>query len=110
MVKLVTSGLVVDAMNAIAKEEAKALSPNQEDLEVGSDQQSTDNEIEGSEEAPKEDPAEIHPENQPAIQAEIPPEGLEKNEEERQGPVEKQVQDEREEQPSVTTRLGREIR
>jgi hypothetical protein len=110
MVKLVTSKLVVDAMNAIAKEKAEAMSPNQVDLEVGSDQQSTENEVEESEVAPNEDPAEIYPELQPETQVEIPPEILEENEEERQEPVEKQVQKKGEEQRTVTTRLGREIR
>jgi hypothetical protein len=43
MVKLVTSGLVVDAMNTIAKEEAEATGRNQGIPEVGDDQQSADN-------------------------------------------------------------------
>jgi hypothetical protein len=105
MVKLVTSELVVDGMNAIAKEEVEALGRNQGVLEVVNDQQSANNETEDNEEAPNEDPEEIHLENQQEITTEIPPEDPEEIKEERQEPVEEQVQDEGEGQPSVTTRL-----
>jgi hypothetical protein len=103
MVKLVTSGLVVDAMNAIAKEEAEAMGRNQGVLKVGIDQQSADDETEGNEETPNEDPAEIHPEVQQEIPAEIPPESREEVKEEHQEPAEEQVQDEGEGEPNITT-------
>jgi hypothetical protein len=54
MVKLVTFGLVMDAMNAIAKEEAEATGRNQGIPEVGNDQQSADNEAKRK---PRRDPS-----------------------------------------------------
>jgi len=110
MVKLVTSGFVVDAMNAIAKEEAEAMGRNQGIPEVGVDQQSANNEAEGDEETPNENPEEIHPEVQQEIPTEIPPNSPEEGEEEHQEPAEEQVQNERGREPSITTRLGREIK
>jgi len=62
MVKLVTSGLIVDAMNAIAKEESEAMGRDRGVLEAGNNQQSADNEVEGNKETLNEVPAEIHPE------------------------------------------------
>ena len=110
MVKLVTSGLVVDAMNAIAKEEAEVMGRNQGIPEVGVDQQSANNEAEGDEETPNENPEETHPEVQQEIPTEIPPNSPEEGEEEHQEPAEEQVQNERGREPSITTRLGREIK
>jgi hypothetical protein len=110
MVKLVTSGLIVDAMNAIAKEEAEATGRNQGIPEVGDDQQSADNEAEGNEETPNGNPEEIHLEVQQEIPIEIPPNSPEEGEEEHQESVEEQAQDESSREPSITTRLGREIR
>jgi flagellar motor protein MotB len=110
MVKMMTSGLIVGAMNAIAKEEVEAMGRDRGILKVGSDQQSADNEEEGDEETPNEVPAEIHSDVQQELQPEIQPESPEETKEEHHETVEKQIKDEGEGQPSVTTRLGREIR
>jgi hypothetical protein len=109
MVKLVTSGLVIDAMNAIAGEEAEATSGGRGILDVGDDQQSANNEAEGME-TPNGNPEKIRPEVQKEIPMAIPPDSPEEDQEERQESAEEQAQDESGVEPSVTTRLGREIR
>ena len=103
MVKMMTSGLIVDAMNAIAKEESEAMGRDRGVLEVGNNQQSADNEVEGNKETLNEVPAEIHPEVQQEIPTEIPPESREEVKEEHQEPAEEQVQDEGEGEPNITT-------
>jgi hypothetical protein len=77
MVKFVTSGLVIDAVNAIAEEEAQATSGSRGILEVGDDQKSADNEAEAIE-TPNGNPEEIRPEVQQQIPMEIPPNGRKK--------------------------------
>jgi hypothetical protein len=109
MVKLVTSGLVIDAMNAIAEEEVEATNGSRGILEVGGDQQSANNEADGME-TPNGNPEEVRPEVQQEIPTTIPPESSEEHLEERQELAEDQAQDESGAEPSVTTRLGREIR
>jgi hypothetical protein len=100
----------MDAMNAIAKEEAEATGRNQGIPEVGNDQQSADNEAEGNEETPNGNPEEIHLEVQQEIPTEIPPNSPEEGEEEHQESAEEQAQDESGGEPNITTRLVREIR
>jgi hypothetical protein len=109
VVKLVTSGLVIDAMNAIAEEEAEAMNGGRGILDVSDDQQSANNEAEGME-TPNGNPEEIRPEVQQEIPTAIPPDNPEEDQEERQESAEEQARDESGMEPSITTRLGREIR
>jgi len=106
MVKLVTSSLVINAMNAIAEEEAETTNGNQGILEVGYDQQSTDKEGEGKDETPSENLEEIRPEVQQEIPTETPPDSLEQSEEEQQEPAQDDVGAE----STITTRSGRGIK
>jgi len=98
MVKLVTSGLIVDAMNAIAKEELE-----------GDEQQSAD-EAEGSVGAPVGNPEEIHSEVQQEIPAEVPAEIPSDSPEEDKEEQQESGEDKAQPEPNNTTRLGREIR
>jgi len=106
VVKMVTSGLIIDAMNTIAEEEAETTGGNQGILEVGNDQQSTEKEGDGEDETPSENLEEIRPEVQQEISTEIPPNNLEQSEEEQQEPAQDNVGVE----PTITTRSGREIK
>jgi len=106
MVKMVMSGLIIDAMNTIAEEEAKTTGGNQGILEVGNDQQSTDKAGEGEDEMPSKSLEEIRPEVQQEIPTEIPPNDLEQSKEEQQEPA----QDDVGVDPTITTRSGREIK
>ena len=108
MVKLVTSGLVIDAMNAIAEDEVEAASGGRRTIGADLDQQSAGDETEDGEK-PSKDPEEIHLEPQ-EIPATIPPESLEESPEEHQELAEDQTRDEIGEESIITTRLGREIR
>jgi hypothetical protein len=109
MVKLVTSSLVINAMNAIAEEEAETTNGGRGILDVGDDQQSADDEAEGIE-TPNGNPEEIRPEVQQEIPVTIPPENQEEQLEEHQESTEGQAQDESGVESSVTTRLGGEIK
>jgi hypothetical protein len=109
MVKLVTSGLVIDAMNAIAEEETEATNGGRRILDVGDDQQSADNEAEGMETS-NGNPEEIRPEVQQEIPTAIPPDNPEEDQEEHQESAEEQARDDSGREPSITTRLGRDIR
>jgi hypothetical protein len=76
MVKLVTSSLVINAMNAIAEEEAETTNGGRGILDVGDDQQSANDEAEGME-TPNGNTEEIRPGVQQEIPVTIPPENQE---------------------------------
>jgi hypothetical protein len=109
MVKLVTTGLVADAMNAIAKEELESTLQTQGIPEMGDEQQSAD-EAEGSVGAPVGNPEEIHYEVQQEIPAEVPAEIPSDSPEEDKEEQKESGEDQAQPEPNNTTRLGREIR